>query len=106
MAQSLDAQINDIVTTEAGLIEKFKATSIAFHTAADFKPDGLIADFDKLWLPKAPQIADLRKAVRRFDPRTEQAHKIYPLCVLPVDSVHDLLHCTTPPRHAAQAARR
>ena len=62
VAQSLDAQINDIVTTEAGLIEKFKATSIAFHTAADFKPDGLIADFDKLWLPKAPQIADLRKA--------------------------------------------
>ena len=62
VAQSLDAQINDIVTTEAGLIEKFKATPSAFHTAADFKPDGLIADFDKLWLPKAPQIAELRKA--------------------------------------------
>ena len=61
VAQSLDAQINDIVTTEAGLIEKFKATPIAFHTAADFKPDGLIAEFDKLWLPKAPQIAELRK---------------------------------------------
>ena len=53
-------QITDIVTTEAGLIEKFKATPIAFHTAADFKPDGLIAEFDKLWLPKAPQIAELR----------------------------------------------
>ena len=61
VAQSLDAQITDIVTTEAGLIEKFKATPIAFHTAADFKPDGLIAEFDKLWLPKAPQIAELRK---------------------------------------------
>ena len=61
VAQSLDAQINDIVTTEAGLIEKFKATPIAFHTAADFKPDSLIAEFDKLWLPKAPQIAELRK---------------------------------------------
>ena len=62
VAQSLDAQINDIVTTEAGLIDKFKATPIAFHTAAAFNPDGLIAEFDKLWLPKAPQIAELRKA--------------------------------------------
>ena len=62
VAQSLDAQISDIVTTEAGLIEKFKATPIAFHTAESFKTEGIIAEFDKLWLPKAPQIADLRKA--------------------------------------------
>ena len=58
----LDAQINDIVTTEAGLIEKFKGTSIAFKTAAAFNPDSTIQEFDKLWLPKAPQIAELRKA--------------------------------------------
>ena len=62
VAQSLDAQINDIVTTEAGLIEKFKGTSIAFKTAAAFNPDSTIQEFDKLWLPKAPQIAELRKA--------------------------------------------
>jgi TRAP-type C4-dicarboxylate transport system substrate-binding protein len=62
VAQSLDAQINDIVTTEAGLVEKLKATGIAFHDSAAFNPEGLIAEFDKLWLPKAPQIADLRKA--------------------------------------------
>lgn len=62
VAQSLDAQINDIVTTEAGLIEKFKGTSIAFKTASSFNPDGIIQEFDKLWLPKAPQIAELRKA--------------------------------------------
>lgn len=58
MAQSLDAQINDIVTTEAGLIEKFKGTSIAFKTASAFNPDSTIQEFDKLWLPKAPQIAE------------------------------------------------
>lgn len=62
VAQSLDAQINDIVTTEAGLIDKFKGTSIAFKTASSFNPDASIQEFDKLWLPKAPQIAELRKA--------------------------------------------
>jgi TRAP-type transport system periplasmic protein len=62
VAQSLDAQINDIVTTEASLIEKFKGTSIAFKTAGAFNPDGIVQEFDKLWLPKAPQIAELRKA--------------------------------------------
>ena len=50
------------MTTEAGLIEKFKGTSIAFKTAAAFNPDSTIQEFDKLWLPKAPQIAELRKA--------------------------------------------
>lgn len=62
VAQSLDAQINDIVTTEAGLIEKFKGSGIAFKTAGNYNPDGIIQEFDKLWLPKAPQIAELRKA--------------------------------------------
>jgi len=62
VAQSLDAQINDIVTTEAGLVEKLKAESIAFKTAASYDPEGVIQAFDKLWLPKAPQIAELRKA--------------------------------------------
>ena len=62
VAQALDAQINDIVTTEAGLIEKFKGSGIAFKTAGNYNPDGIIQEFDKLWLPKAPQIAELRKA--------------------------------------------
>lgn len=61
VAQSLDAQIQDIVTTEAGLIEKFKATPITFHTAATYDTSSLVAEFDKIWLPKAPQIAELRK---------------------------------------------
>ena len=58
--QSLDAQIKDIVTTELGLIDKFKASGIAFKNAGDFNPAPLIGEFDKIWLPKAPQIAQLR----------------------------------------------
>jgi len=50
------------VTTEAGLIDKFKGTSIAFKSASSFNPEATIQEFDKLWLPKAPQIAELRKA--------------------------------------------
>lgn len=59
--QSLDAQINDIVTTEQGLIEKFKTAPIAFKTEPSLNTAAITRDFDKIWLPKAPQIAELRK---------------------------------------------
>lgn len=62
VAQALDAQINDIVTTEAGLVEKFRATGIAFRTAPNYDPAPVIAEYDRMWLPKAPAIAELRKA--------------------------------------------
>lgn len=59
--QSLDAQIRDIVTTELGLIEKFKASGIAIRSDAGYDPAPIIGQFDKLWLPKAPAIAELRR---------------------------------------------
>lgn len=59
--QSLDAQIKDIVTTELGLIDKFKTSGIAFKSDAGYNPAPIIEAFDKIWLPKAPQIAELRK---------------------------------------------
>ena len=59
--QSLDAQIKDIVTTELGLIDKFKTSGIAFKSEAGYNPAPIIEAFDKMWLPKAPQIAELRK---------------------------------------------
>jgi TRAP-type transport system periplasmic protein len=59
--QSLDAQINDIVTTEKGLIEKFKAAPIPIKTEPNLNTASIVAEFDKIWLPKAPQIAELRK---------------------------------------------
>lgn len=59
--QSLDAQIKDIVSTELGLIERFKALPFAVRAEPGLEIATLVRDFDKLWLPKAPQIAGLRK---------------------------------------------
>lgn len=59
--QSLDAQIRDIVTTELGLIERFKAVPFAIRTEPGLDTAALAREFDKVWLPKAPQIAELRK---------------------------------------------
>ena len=59
--QSLDAQIRDIVTTELGLIEKFKAVPFPIKTEPTLDVAELAREFDKIWLPKAPQIAELRK---------------------------------------------
>ncbi|MEH3085328.1 MAG: TRAP transporter substrate-binding protein [Xylophilus ampelinus] len=58
--QALDAQINDIVTTEAGLLEKFKQTGIVTRDLSSFDTKPAIQAFDKIWLPKAPQITELR----------------------------------------------
>ena len=59
--KALTAQINDIVTTEADLIGKFKQTGIAYKNDSGYDPKPTIEAFDKMWLPKAPQIAELRK---------------------------------------------
>ena len=59
--QSLDAQIKDIVTTELGLIDKFKAANFPMRTEPSLDVAALARDYDKIWLPKAPAIAELRK---------------------------------------------
>jgi hypothetical protein len=43
------------------LIEQFKATKIPFRTANSADAQAVIADYDKIWLPKAPILAELRK---------------------------------------------
>lgn len=58
--QALDGQINDIVTTEVGLLEKLKKESIVIRDINAFDNKPAIDAFDKIWLPKAPQIAELR----------------------------------------------
>lgn len=58
--QALDGQINDIVTTEVGLLEKLKKESISIRDINAFDSKPAIDAFDKIWLPKAPQIAELR----------------------------------------------
>lgn len=59
--QSLDLQINDIVTTEQGLIDKFRAAPIPIKSEPNLNVAALSRDFDAMWLQKAPQIAELRK---------------------------------------------
>lgn len=61
-SQALDGQIKDIVTTEVGLLEKLKKESIAIRDISAFDTKPAIDAFDKIWLPKAPQIAELRAA--------------------------------------------
>jgi len=58
----LDEQIKDIVNTELGLIEKLKtAGTVSIKQDSSFNPAEVIKAFDAMWLPKAPQITDLRK---------------------------------------------
>lgn len=59
--KSLDAQIDEIANTEPGLLEKFKGTGIAIKTEPGLNAEATIREFDKIWLPKAPAIAELRK---------------------------------------------
>ena len=59
-SQAVDGQINDIVTTEVGLLEKLKKESISIRDLGSFDTKPAIEAFDKIWLPKAPQIAELR----------------------------------------------
>lgn len=59
--QALDLQINDIVTTEQGLIEKFRAAPIPVKSEPNLNTAALAREFDNIWLPKAPQIAELRR---------------------------------------------
>lgn len=58
--EALDAQIDATVANEAKLLEEFnKAISVKEVQVAD--AGKVIAEYDKIWLPKAPILADLRK---------------------------------------------
>lgn len=57
----LDEQIDSLASEEPGLIEKFRETGIAMHEVPQEDKEAGIEAFDKIWLPKAPVIAELRK---------------------------------------------
>ncbi len=59
---ALDQQIDELAGNEPKLIEQFKATGIPFRNANPADAAAVVAEFDKIWLPKAPILADLRKA--------------------------------------------
>lgn len=57
---ALDAQINATVANEAKLLEEFgKVITVKEVQVAD--AGKVISEYDKIWLPKAPILADLRK---------------------------------------------
>lgn len=58
---ALDAQVDETVVNEPVLLEKFKAV-IPIKVAEVADREKIIAEYDKIWLPKAPILAELRKA--------------------------------------------
>ncbi|UFW82797.1 TRAP transporter substrate-binding protein [Bradyrhizobium barranii] len=58
---TLDAQIDELAGNEPALIENFKNAPIPIRQVPPGDTEAVIAEFDKIWLPKAPVLADLRK---------------------------------------------
>ncbi len=57
----LDAQIDATVANEPLLLEKFAAAAIPIVDVRVDDAAKVIAEYDKIWLPKAPVLAELRK---------------------------------------------
>lgn len=58
--EALDAQIDATVANEATLLEEFRKV-ITVKEVQVSDAGKVIAEYDKIWLPKAPVLADLRK---------------------------------------------
>lgn len=58
---ALNTQIDELADNEPKLIEQFKATKIPFRYANSADAQAVVTDYDKIWLPKAPILAELRK---------------------------------------------
>jgi TRAP-type C4-dicarboxylate transport system substrate-binding protein len=59
---ALDEQIDALAGNEPRLVEQFKAAGANFKLANPKEAEAVVAEFDKIWLPKAPVLAELRKA--------------------------------------------
>lgn len=59
---ALDVQIDETVTNEPKLMKQFEANPITVKKAEVADSEAIIKEYDKIWLPKAPVLADLRKA--------------------------------------------
>ena len=55
------AQIDELAGNEPKLIENFKNAPIPIRQVPAGDTEAVIAEFDKIWLPKAPVLAELRK---------------------------------------------
>ncbi len=59
--ETLDDQIDGLAANEPNLIENFKKAPIPMRQVAVADTEAIIAAFDKIWLPQAPVITNLRK---------------------------------------------
>ncbi|WP_439574685.1 TRAP transporter substrate-binding protein [Phreatobacter sp.] len=61
---ALDIQIDELAVNEPKLVEQFKAGPAQVRVADPKDAEAVVAEFDKLWLPKAPVLAELRQVGR------------------------------------------
>jgi tripartite ATP-independent transporter DctP family solute receptor len=61
MKKTLDEQIDELAGAEPALIENFRKAPIPIRQVATSDTEAVIANFDKIWLAKAPVLAELRK---------------------------------------------
>lgn len=59
---ALNTQIDELAENEPKLVEQFRATKLPIRTAIPADAEAVVAEYDKIWLPKAPILAELRKA--------------------------------------------
>jgi len=59
--ETLDEQIDSLAGNEPNLIENFRKAPIPIRQVAVADTEAIIAAFDKIWLPQAPVITNLRK---------------------------------------------
>lgn len=60
----LDVQVDELASNEPKLIENFRATNVPYRNANPKDAEAVVAEWDKIWLPKAPILAELRAAAR------------------------------------------
>ena len=58
---ALDAEIDEIVANQPGILENFSKQPVKIVVSDVKDADPVIAEYDKIWLPKAPVLAELRK---------------------------------------------
>jgi TRAP-type C4-dicarboxylate transport system substrate-binding protein len=58
---ALDAEIDEIVANQPSLLENFSKQPVKIVVSDVKDADPVIAEYDKIWLPKAPVLAELRK---------------------------------------------
>jgi TRAP-type transport system periplasmic protein len=59
--RALDQEIDEIVGNQPGLLENFSKQPVKIVVSDVKDSEAIIAEYDKIWLPKAPVLAELRK---------------------------------------------